>query len=274
MNFLPLTRIVCLPGLCDVTFVVLVHFVVGVSLYFDWDAGAWCFSECLSGSLRGDVLRVDLVSQPIPLQHLYFMLHFWLAHTCLCDVTITNVFKDLCEEVMWWICGLLAKSFSLCSWLILVQVPFIFICVCFLSPPTHTSFHHHSHILIHTYFTSHTYLHFRRQHLRHFRLGLTRVLLNFSWVRFISIPIWSQWPGFFRDFQTPVSRTPSTGTLIQRISCDMRRFQWNFEMEAASQTSTPNPSLEEKGPSPACLWLSSLSNWHLQWLLWQQNVHH
>lgn len=82
VNFLLLTRILCLPGLCDVTFVVLVHFVVGVPLYFVWDAGAWCFSECLSGSLRGDVLRVDLASQPIPLQHLYFSCYICMTTRC------------------------------------------------------------------------------------------------------------------------------------------------------------------------------------------------
>lgn len=90
MNFLLLTRIRCLPGLCNVTFVVLVHFVVGVPLYFVWDAGAWCFSECLSGSLRGDVLRVDLVSQPIPLQHLYFMLHLYDTKMCIINIMFTG----------------------------------------------------------------------------------------------------------------------------------------------------------------------------------------
>ena len=74
----------------------------------------------------------DFFCPPFPNKNLHlhhFPYHFWLAHTCLCAVTITNVSKHLCEEVTltWLLLDHLAWRFVFVlnsrSWLILVQVP-------------------------------------------------------------------------------------------------------------------------------------------------------
>ena len=113
----------------------------------------------------------------------------WLAHTCLCAVTITNVSRHLCEEVTFtwsWLdhvtCWFMFAVKSR-SWLILVLVPSLYLWLWeFFTPPTLTFIS----CTLHSFTRTHMiplYLeqvsYERRHHLRLFRLGLTRVLLLF-----------------------------------------------------------------------------------------------
>ena len=110
----------------------------------------------------------------------------WLAHTCLCAVTITNVSRHLCEEVTSLEVGWIMLLEHSCLLLSLARGSFwykyplcTFDCENFSPHPPSPSFHpcfiHFTRThMIPLYLEQVSYE--RRNHLRLFRLGLTRVL--------------------------------------------------------------------------------------------------
>ena len=110
----------------------------------------------------------------------------WLAHTCLCAVTITNVSRHLCEEVTSLEVGWTLSLELSCMLLSLARGSFWYKCpLCTFDcenfsphPPSPSSHPHFIHFtrthMIPLYLEQVSYE--RRNHLRLFRLGLTRVL--------------------------------------------------------------------------------------------------
>ena len=157
------------------------------------------------------------------------------------------------------------------SWLILVQVPFCtFDCEKFFTPPPPSPSSH-------THFTPFTRTHTipsyheqvsyeRRNHLRLFRLGLTRVL-SFDFV---------VWMGHLNTIPNCHSGTYSIWGLT--ISLKIKKF---FRVEILEKNPSPwddsntfwrrprakNPTFilvrEKKSALLACLWLSSISKTHV-----------
>ena len=187
----------------------------------------------------------------------------WLAHTCLCAVTITNVSRHLCEEVTSLEVGWIMSLEHSCLLLSLARGSFWYKCpLCTFdcenfsphppSPSLHPCFIHFTRThMIPLYLEQVSYE--RRNHLRLFRLGLTRVLpifLWYGWVIWIPYPIvtvepihFEVWPFLWRsDFSSWDS---------WKESVTVRRLQ-HLLTEATSQKSNLHPSQGEK-ECAACL---------------------